>query len=417
MTGADIGEPVLLEEIGVVGDEEPTTILLAGGRIVAVGNEARKIAPAGARRFDGSGLFAAPGFIDLQINGAAGHDLTAEPESVWAVGEALLRYGVTAFLPTIVSAPLEVTERARRILLAGPPDGYGGATPLGLHVEGPFLSPDRAGAHDEALLRAPNDADRSIVAGWSPSTAVRIVTLAPELPGALAMVRQLAGQGVVVAAGHSSATWDGARAGFDAGIRSATHLFNAMGPLDHREPGLVSAALADPRVTVGLIADGIHVHPGVVDLVRRLVGPDRLALVTDAMAALGMGPGRYRLGSRLVVCDARSARLEDGVLAGSVLALDGAVRNLVAFTGCTLAEAVAAVTRVPARLLGLDPAGADTESADGASGEGGASERGEVRAGWSADVTILTPDAAVVATIVDGQVVFIADGEAASRWG
>jgi N-acetylglucosamine-6-phosphate deacetylase len=222
-----------------------------------------------------------------------------------------------------------------------------------------------------------------------------MVTLAPELPGALDLVEALAGQGVVVAAGHSSATWDEARAGFDAGIRSVTHLFNAMAPLDHREPSLVGAALADPRITIGLIADGIHVHPAIVELVERIAGPDRLALVTDAIAALGMGPGSYRLGSRVITCTEDSARLEDGVLAGSVLTLDGAVRNLVAFAGCSIEDAIAAVTRVPARLLGL--------------------EARSLLAGSAADLTILGPDLQVVATIIDGRFAFTAEGEA-SRW-
>jgi N-acetylglucosamine-6-phosphate deacetylase len=167
-----------------------------------------------------------------------------------------------------------------------------------------------------------------------------------------------------------------------------------MGPLDHREPGLVGAAVADPRVTIGVIADGIHVHPGIVGLVRRIVGTNRLALVTDAIAALGMGPGRYRLGSKLITCDEDSARLEDGVLAGSVLTLDGAVRNLAAFAGCSIEAAVAAVTDVPARLLGLDAA---------------------VQPGSDANLTLLTPDGRVVATIIGGRVAFTADQEA-SRW-
>jgi N-acetylglucosamine-6-phosphate deacetylase len=405
MTDTTYG-PLLLDGVTLAsaGGGSRGSIRIEGGRITGVhaepdgptdrpdGPVARD--PGRLRRFDGDGIIAAPGFIDLQINGAAGHDLTAEPDSIWAVGEALPRYGVTRFLPTIVSAPLEVAERARGVLLAGPPEGYAGATPLGLHVEGPFLSTDRVGAHDPAALRLPGDIDRSVVAGWSPARGVRMVTLAPELPGALELVGELAGRGVVVSAGHSSASWDEGRAAFDAGIRSVTHLFNAMGPLDHREPGLAGAALADPRVTIGLIADGIHVHPGIVELVQRMVGPDRLALVTDAIAALGMGPGRYRLGSQLVTCDEDSARLEDGVLAGSVLTLDGAVRNLVTYAGCSMEDAIAAVTRVPARLLGLDAS---------------------MRADSDANLTLLTPDGRVVATIVGGRVAFTAEGEA-SRW-
>ena len=288
--------------------------------------------------------------IDLQVNGAGGHDLTETPERLWDVAAALSRYGTTAFLPTLVSPSWAGVDRARETLAKGPPARFAGATPLGWHVEGPFLNPARAGAHDPASLLPPS-VER--VGDWSPASGVRMVTLAPELPGALDVVRSLVANGVVVSAGHSAATWAEAGAGFDAGIRSVTHLFNAMASLDHREPGVAGAALADDRVTIGLIPDGLHVHPGLVRLVRRTVGPDRLAVVTDAIAALGMPPGRHSLAGRMVDCDETSARLPNGVLAGSVIGLDTAVRNLSAFTGASADDARLATTVVPARLLGL----------------------------------------------------------------
>ena len=241
-------------------------------------------------------------------------------------------------------------DRARAAWAAGAPAGYEGATPLGWHIEGPFIAPTRAGVHDPARLQAP---DVGAVTDWSPASGIRLVTLAPELPGALELVAALVASGVVVSAGHSAATFDEARAGFDAGIRSVTHLFNAMPPLDHRRPGLVGAALVDARVTIGLIPDGLHVHPKVCALVHRTVGPDRLAVVTDAIAGLGMPPGTYQLAGRACIVDGESARLPDGGLAGSVLAMDRAVRNLAAFAGISEAEAVLAATVVPARLLGL----------------------------------------------------------------
>jgi N-acetylglucosamine-6-phosphate deacetylase len=292
------------------------------------------------------------GLIDLQVNGAAGHDLTTDPAAVWSVGAALAGHGVSAFLPTLVSPSFATIDRARAVLLAGPPPGFSGANPLGWHVEGPFLSPARAGAHDRAALRSP---DLGAVADWSPASGVRMVTLAPELPGALEIVAALAGRGVVVSIGHSEASHAEAAAAFDAGARFVTHLFNAMAPLDHREPGLIGAALADERVTVGLIPDGLHVHPAVVRLVWRLAGPARLAVVSDAIAALGMPPGRYELAGREVLVDADSVRLPDGTLAGSVLPLDRAVRNLAVFAGIEPDEARRAATEVPARLLGLAP--------------------------------------------------------------
>jgi N-acetylglucosamine-6-phosphate deacetylase len=310
------------------------------------------------------------GYLDLQVNGAAGHDLTEDPESVWAVGEALAQYGVGGFLPTLVSASWDVVDRARQAFAAGPPAGYSGAEVLGWHVEGPFLSPARAGAHNPVSLQTP---DAGVVADWSPATGVRMVTLAPELPGALAIVERLAANGVVVSAGHSAATFEQAKTGFDAGVRAVTHLFNAMSPLDHRDPGLPGAALIDPRVTIGLIPDGLHVHPAMVRLVRAAVGPDRLAIVTDAIAALGMAPGTYRLaGQQVLVRDetgesgdtgvtgatvatdaVASARLANGTLAGSVLSMDRAVRNLASFSGIDVADAKAAATIVPATLLSV----------------------------------------------------------------
>lgn len=290
------------------------------------------------------------GMIDLQVNGAGGYDLTSDPESLWAVGTVLRRFGVDAYLPTLVSPSWSIVDRARAAWAAGAPAGYAGAAPLGWHVEGPFIAPSRAGAHDPATLQAP---DARVVADWSPGSGVRMVTLAPELPGALEVVDSLVSLGVVVSAGHSAATYEEAVAGFDAGIRCVTHLFNAMAPLDHREPGLAGAALADERVTIGLIPDGLHVHPAMVGLVRRTVGPDRLAVVSDAIAALGMPPGQYRLAGRDVTYDGKSARLPGGGLAGSVIALDAAVRNLGAFCGVPLADAALAAKVVPARLLGL----------------------------------------------------------------
>ncbi|MBA2254798.1 MAG: amidohydrolase family protein, partial [Chloroflexi bacterium] len=244
------------------------------------------------------------------------------------------------------------------------------------------LNPAKRGAHAAASLRPP---DPAFVEGWSPASGVRMVTLAPELPGALDVVRALTSAGVVVSAGHSTATLDEGRAGFDAGITTVTHLFNAMPPLDHRAPGLVAAAIADQRVTVSLIPDGIHVAPAMVALVWQLAGRSRFAFVTDAIAALGMPPGTYRLAGAEVVVDEMAARIGD-VLAGSILSLDQGVRNLIGFTGCSAAEAVGAASAVPARLIG-------------------AMDRGMLRVGARADVVLLTRDLNVAATVVGGCVV------------
>ncbi|HKP53576.1 MAG TPA: N-acetylglucosamine-6-phosphate deacetylase [Chloroflexia bacterium] len=364
---------------------EDSAVLVEGGRIIAVGSSGEVQCPPGAQQIEGGELLLAPGFIDLQINGAFGEDFTANPGSIWEVASKLPRYGVTAFLPTIITSPPSQVAAAQEVISQGPPSGFIGATPLGLHLEGPFLNRDKHGAHDPTHLRLP---DITAIARWSPDEGVRMVTLAPELPGALSVVSALVARGVVVSAGHSMATFEEARAGIEAGISYGTHLFNAMPALEHREPGLVGAMLTDDNVTVGIIADGVHLHPAVVALIWRAKGPAHLNMVTDAMAGLGMPPGVYKLGNEDVTVDERSARLPDGRLAGSVLSLDQAVRNLVEFTGCHAAEAIAVVTSVPASILGLSKS------------------HGRIAPGYVADMTLLTSDLHVVTTIVGGEVVF-----------
>lgn len=356
------------------------------GRIAAVAPEAA--VPAGAEAFDGRGLSLVPGFIDLQLNGAFGDDFTVAPETIWQVAAGLGRYGVTSFLPTIITSPLEQVGKGQEVLAAGAPAGWRGAIPLGLHSEGPFLNQQKKGAHNPRHLRLPS---RDAVAAWAPEHHVRLVTLAPELPGALEVVRTLVDRGVVVSAGHSMATYAEAEAGFAAGIRYGTHLFNAMPPLEHREPGLPGALLTNADLTVGIIPDGIHVHPSIVALAWTAKGARRLNIVTDAMAALGKPPGKYVLADQEVTVTAQDARLASGTLAGSVLAMDEAVRRLVAFTGAPLSEALATVTSTPADLLGIGR------------------ERGRIVVGACADLVLLTPALEVVATLVEGQLIFRRD--------
>jgi N-acetylglucosamine-6-phosphate deacetylase len=322
--------------------------------------------------------------IDLQVNGAFGVDFTANPSTMWDVAAQLPRFGVTSFLPTIITSPLETVDAARSIVCQRPPSHLG-AEPLGLHIEGPFLNPARKGAHNPEYLRLPS---LDAVSAWSPETGVRLVTLAPELPGALEVVAALASRGVLVSSGHSMATHSEALAGFDAGVRYGTHLFNAMPPLAHREPGLPGALLSDGRPCCGFIPDGVHTHLAMISLAWKLLGPERFSMVTDCMAALGMGPGNHRLGDFDVQVDETSARLSDGTLAGSILSLDQGLRNLTSVTRCPLEEALATVTTTPARLLRLDQ------------------ERGQIAAGFVADLVMLTPDLHVAATIASGRIVY-----------
>jgi N-acetylglucosamine-6-phosphate deacetylase len=363
------------------------SVVIDGSRIVAAGAAGDVPVATGATVINAGGMILVPGFIDLQLNGAFGHDFTADPAAIWRVAAGLPRYGVTAFLPTIITSPLEQVEAGMQVVRDGRPKDFRGAAPLGLHVEGPFLNPKKKGAHNQQYLRPPTP---EAVAGWSPASGVRLVTMAPENPGALEVIAALASRGVVVSTGHSMATYDEAVAGFDAGARYGTHLFNAMPALGHRDPGLPGALLADDRMTVGFIADGVHTHRSIIALVWRMLGPRRMSLVTDAMAALGMPPGSHRLGDYDVYVDATSCRLADGTLAGSILELDQALRNLLDITGCSLDEALETMTTTPARLLGLD------------------GERGRIAPGYTADIVLLSSDLRVQTTIASGEVAYAA---------
>jgi N-acetylglucosamine-6-phosphate deacetylase len=324
----------------------------------------------------------APGFVELQINGAYGADFTTDAGSIVEASARLPASGVTAFLPTIITSPFDgyprLLDQARDAAREAR-----GADVLGLHLEGPYLSPRRPGAHDPTLLR-PIDLDEMLA--WAAPDIVRLVTLAPELPGAFPAIQALRGRGIVVSAGHSAATYEEAMAAFDAGIMMGTHLYNAMSPLGQREPGLMGALLVNP-VPVGLIADGIHCHPAMVKLAYRAKGAEGLAVVTDAMEAMGMPAGTYRLADRSVIVDGSTARLADGTLAGSVLTLDAGVRNMLDFSGCTLVEALAMVSATPARILGM-------------------ARKGRIAVGADADLAILDEAGFVLQTWARGERVY-----------
>lgn len=318
------------------------------------------------------GPYVAPGFVDVHVHGWGGHDAMGDRAALDGMARALLRRGVTSFLPTAVTSPLPelvaFAERVRTWLPEAPADG---AEPLGFNLEGPFLAAARRGAHDAAHLVVPGDMPRP---GLEPLIGgLRLVTVAPELPGATDLIAWLAGRGVASSLGHSAETFEDAVAGYAAGARSATHLFNAMSGIDHRSPGLALAALLDDAVYVELIADGIHVDAAVWGLITRLKPADRLLLVSDAVALAGTGDGRGRIGGLAVdVAGGRVTLAGTSTLAGSVIALDSAVRNVVA-AGTPLWAAVAAASRNPLALLGV-------------------ADRGRIAAGLRADLVELDDD-------------------------
>jgi N-acetylglucosamine-6-phosphate deacetylase len=353
----------------------PGFVTLDGDRIAAVDLGVHP-------RPDLEGGTLAPGFIDLQINGAAGCDfLHASETDIAAAYDYLLRTGTVAYCPTLISAPLE-RLRAALAFFAGHTRWTGAPRVLGVHLEGPFLARARAGAHRPAHLRAPAMAWIDRLLDEFPGL-IRLVTLAPELDGALEVIDDLRQRGVVVAVGHTDATYDQAMAAFRRGARVATHLFNAMRPFHHREPGAVGAALDHPEVTCSLIADLVHVHPAVLRQVVATKTPGRTVLVTDALAAAGVRVGSSTLGDQTVTVADGAPRLADGTLAGSMLSMDRAVRNMVS-VGITPVDALQMAVTTPARLLGLEDARIAPEA--------------------RADLIVLDRATRVVCTIIGGEI-------------
>lgn len=357
---------------------EPATLVVAGGMIerIARGHESNGNLP--GRVIDAD--IVSPGMIDLQVNGADGVEADDDPSHIDRISRWSLQTGVTAWLPTVVTAGAAFYPQVFAAWQGVDPGA--GAVPLGLHLEGPFLAPARKGAHQLRYIEAANDA---LFASWLDEPSIRLVTLAPEQDGGLARIRALADRGVTVSLGHTDATIEEFRAGIDAGAIKATHLFNAMSPMHHRLPGAMIATMTDDRVTAGLIPDAVHSHPATIRLAIRAKGLDRLVIVSDMMAATGLGDGDYELGGQVVTVRGDRAQLADGTLAGSVLTMDQAVRNLVDWGGITAGEALSMCTETPARLIG-EPA------------------RGRLVAGARADVTLWSHGLTVEATVVGGAI-------------
>lgn len=335
-------------------------IRLDGDRIASV--DVDQDAPATA-----AGLpFIAPGFVDVHVHGWGGHDAMGTPADLDGMARALLRRGVTSFLPTGVTNPLPelhaFADRVRAWIPNAPADG---ADPLGFNIEGPFIAPARKGAHNPAFLASPADVPWSEIEPLL--DGMLLTTVAPEIPGGLELIARLHERGIRVSIGHSAADFAGAMAGYDAGGTSTTHLFNAMTGVDHRAPGVAVAALGRDDAYVELIADGQHVHPALWPIVRRAKPDGRLLLVSDALALAGTGDGRLTIGGLEIEVRGERCTLADGsgTLAGSVIALDTAVRNVVA-NGSSLPAAVAAASRNPLAMLGITNRGriADGQRAD-----------------------------------------------------
>jgi N-acetylglucosamine-6-phosphate deacetylase len=367
---------------------EKPLLLLEEGRIVDVASRAEREIPAGAKVFDFPELVLAPGFVDIHIHGAAGHDvMEGGAVGLAAVAGFLARRGVTSYFPTTVTASEDATVQALNELADAVERGAGeaepvGARPFGIHLEGPFLSHARRGVHPPEQLLEPTLA--RFERFWQASRGcIKMMTIAPELPGALAVIAEAARRGICVSLGHSDADYAQAVRGIEAGGRHATHTFNAMRPLGHRDPGIVAAVLTDERVSADIIADGIHVDPVMIRMFLKQKGADQSVLITDGIAATGMPDGHYRLGPLDVeVKDGRC--MSNGSLAGSVLTMDRAVRNVMEFANWGLAAAVRLASLNAARAAGID---------------GGKLERGA-----AADIVVLKSNGEVVQTILGGRI-------------
>ena len=329
----------------------------------------------------------APGFVDIHIHGGGGHDvMESDPEALPAVEALIARHGVSSYFPTTVTAPLEETLRsldrlASAIEASNEPGGAARARPLGIHLEGPFISHSRRGVHPPEYLLPPTLS--AFERFWQAARGqIRLMTIAPELPGALEVIAAAAKRGVCVSLGHSDADYETTRAAIDAGARHATHTFNAMRPLGHRDPGIAGAVLTDDRLSADIIADGIHLDPAIVKLFLRSKGPDNSVLITDATAATGMPDGQYRLGT-LEVEVSNGKCLSGGRLAGSVLTMDSAVRHAMQFGQWSLPDAVRAATLNPAHVTNA--------------------QVGILQTGARADFVVLTRSGDVKRTIIGGE--------------
>ncbi|MFZ0901886.1 MAG: N-acetylglucosamine-6-phosphate deacetylase [Candidatus Sulfotelmatobacter sp.] len=369
-------------------------VFIEDGIISAVSSRAEREIPKNATEVDFTreipDAILAPGFVDIHVHGGAGLDvMRASPAELPRLNKFLTTHGVTGYFPTTVAAPLDQTcaalEQIADAIESAQPLGTNGdlvqARPLGIHLEGPFLSHKRRGVHPPENLVEPTL--QIFERFWQASRGhVRMMTIAPELPGAIEVIAEAARRNVCVSIGHSDAVMETARAAVKAGARHATHTFNAMRPLDHREPGILGEALTSEELSADIIADGIHVAPEVVKLFLKAKGIEHAVLITDATAAAGMPDGTYRLGP--IQVEVKNGRCtSDGKLAGSVLTMDRAVRNVVQFANWSLQDAVRAATLNPTRAVGL-------------------AHHGRLTPGAEANLVVLGPDGEVKRTIVRG---------------
>lgn len=365
----------------------PGRLIVEGNVIAEVGSPHVVRAPSGAERLDASNLVVTPGFIDPHIHGCGGADvMDGSFESLNVISRIVARHGTTAFLPTTVSSPPKLLGTVIPKLGALLAKTFDGARPAGIHLEGPFISAKKSGTHKAANILAP---DVTLFRNWlhDANSAVRLVTVAPELEGIDPIISAARDSGVTVAMGHSNASSEEAGRAANRGMCYAVHTFNAMRELTHRDPGIVGAVLSDDRIFAEIIADGIHVNPAVIRIFARAKGKGRIMLVTDAISATDMPDGRYVLGADTVEVNGGICRDSEGRLAGSTLTQEVAFRNFVSWTSFTFEDALLGLTLNPARALKLE-------------------RKGILEPGADADITILDENFRVIHTYVGGRLVW-----------
>ena len=345
--------------------------------------------PEGAEIIDAKGRYVAPGLVDIHIHGYLGEDTSdGSVEGIRKMAEGIVKNGVTAWLPTTMTVSYDDLRRAFNAVrtLMDKKNNPRGAQIMGVHAEGPFINPSKKGAQAVEYIR-PADAPFLI----ENSDVIRIVTIAPEMPGALDCIREVTEKtSILMSMGHTAANYETAKAGIEAGVRHATHLFNAMTPLNHRDPGVVGASLADDRVSTELIADTFHISPDLFGLVAKVKG-DNLILITDCTRAGGLEDGEYTLGGQPIFVKGIECRLADGTIAGSVLKLNNAVRNMREHTNLPLEQIVRMASINAARCIGLDKT------------------KGSLEAGKDADIILADENFAVSETIIAGETVWAAE--------
>ncbi len=372
---------------GLVHD---AAVLVEGANITFVGPRIQLPSVASVDvEIDAHGGVVAAGFIDLQVNGAGGRFLTEEPtvDAIFGMARTVARYGCTAFLPTVITSAFQTMLTAVHAVHEAGEQVTDGAHVLGVHLEGPFINPKAAGAHDAAYIRQPSVDDLDAL--WEASGgSIKLLTLAPEMPGALDLLHAAKRHGIAVAVGHTRADYSEMMEALDGGAGLATHLFNAMGGLTARDPGATGAVLASPEFKASLIADGYHVHPAMIDLAVRTKGVDGLVLVTDAMPPMGTDLTEFTMHGHAITVRDGACFMADGTLAGSMLTMDRAVRNMRDLVDLSVQDALVMASANPAKVVG------ESEY------------RGTLADGKAADIVVMDNDLNVTTTIVDGNIVY-----------